>query len=105
VENTITIHFIHRGLAYLIFLGILLWTFCLFSSGLLRYERTKLIAPLALVCLQVLLGILAVLLSPGITANHWVFFDWIALLHQLTGMLLLLSLIYTMYVLRPAHAK
>ena len=104
VENTIMIHFIHRGLAYLIFLGILLWTFRLFTSGLLRYERTKLIAPLGLVCLQILLGILAVLVSPGITANHWVFFDWIALLHQLTGMLLLLSLIYAVYVLRPAHS-
>lgn len=105
VENTIMIHFIHRGLAYLIFLGIVLWTFRLFSSGLLRYERTKLIAPLALVCLQILLGILAVLLSPGIQANHWVFFDWIALFHQLTGMLLLLSLVYAVYVLRPAHSK
>jgi cytochrome c oxidase assembly protein subunit 15 len=105
VENTITIHFIHRGLAYLIFLGIVLWTFRLFSSGLLRYERTKLIAPLGLVCIQVLLGILAVLTSPGIEANHWVFFDWIALLHQLTGMLLMLSLIYAVYVLRPAHSN
>ena len=64
-------------------------------------ERTKLIAPLGLVCLQVLLGILAVLLSPGIEANHWVFFDWIALLHQLNGMLLFLSLVYAIYVLRP----
>jgi cytochrome c oxidase assembly protein subunit 15 len=92
-------------MAYLIFLGILLWTFRLFTSGLLRYERTKLLAPLGLVCLQILLGILALLVSPGITANHWVFFDWIALLHQLTGMLLVLSLVYAVYVLRPAHSK
>jgi cytochrome c oxidase assembly protein subunit 15 len=105
VENTITIQFIHRGMAYLIFLGILLWTFRLFTSGLLRYERTKLLAPLGLVCLQILLGVLALLVSPGITANHWVFFDWIALLHQLTGMLLVLSLVYAVYVLRPAHSK
>ncbi len=105
IENTICIHFIHRGLAYLIFLGILIWTIRLFSSGLLRYQRTKLVAPLGLVCFQLLLGILAVLVSPGIVANHWVFFDWIALLHQLTGMLLLLSLIYAIYVLRPARSK
>jgi cytochrome c oxidase assembly protein subunit 15 len=105
VENTITIHFIHRGLAYLIFLGIALWTFLLFTSGLLRYERTKLVAPLGLVCLQILLGILALWTSPGIVANHWVFFDWIALLHQLTGMLLVLSLIYSIYVLRPGRLK
>ncbi len=105
VGNNIFIQFIHRGLAYLISLGILIWTFRLFSSGLLRYERTKLLAPLGLVCLQVLLGILAVLLSPGIIANHWGFFDWIALLHQLTGMLLLLSLIYAVYMLRPGRLK
>jgi cytochrome c oxidase assembly protein subunit 15 len=105
IENTITIQFIHRGLAYLIFLGILIWTLKLFSSGLLRYERTKLLAPLGLVCVQILLGILALLLSPGIVANHWVFFDWIALLHQLTGMLLLLSLVYAVYILRPGRLK
>lgn len=103
LENKITIHFIHRGLAYLIFIGILIWTFRLFSSGLLRFDRGKLVAPFALVCLQILLGIVTVLLSPGIVANHWVFFDWFALLHQLTGMLLLLSLVYALYVLRPAH--
>ncbi|HVY75757.1 MAG TPA: COX15/CtaA family protein [Puia sp.] len=103
LENKITIHFIHRGLAYLIFIGILVWTFRLFSSGLLRFDRGKLIAPFALVCLQILLGIVTVLLSPGIVANRWVFFDWFALLHQLTGMLLLLSLVYALYVLRPAH--
>lgn len=105
VDNNICIQFIHRGLAYLIFLGILIWTLRLFSSGLLRYVRTKLLAPLGLVCLQVLLGILAVLTSPGIVANRWVFFDWMALLHQLTGMLLLLSLIYAVYVLRPGRLK
>ncbi|MEO6962568.1 MAG: COX15/CtaA family protein [Puia sp.] len=105
VENTITIQFIHRGLAYVIFAGILTWTTLLFSSGLLRYERTKLVAPLGLVCVQILWGILALLLSPGIEANHWVFFDWIALFHQITGMLLLLSLVYAVYMLRPGRLK
>jgi cytochrome c oxidase assembly protein subunit 15 len=105
VENTITIQFIHRGLAYLIFLGVLLWTGLLFSSGMLRYERTKLVAPLGLACIQVLLGILALLLSPGMVANRWVAFDWIALMHQITGMLLLLSLVYAVYVLRPGWLK
>jgi cytochrome c oxidase assembly protein subunit 15 len=105
VENTITIHFIHRGLAYLILLGIFLWTVWLFKSGLLRYQRTRMLAPLGLVCLQVLLGVAAVLLSPGIRPNRWVFFDWIALLHQLTGMLLLLSLVYALYMLKPVHPK
>jgi cytochrome c oxidase assembly protein subunit 15 len=95
------IHFIHRNLAYLIFLGIFAWTLRLFRSGIIRNQRTRLLLPMALTILQILLGIFALLTSPNIEANHWVAFDWIALLHQLNGMLLLFSLIYAIYVLRP----
>jgi len=102
VGNTITIHFVHRNLAYLILLGISIWTLLLFRSGIIRNQRTRLLFPLALVLLQILLGILALVTSPGIVANHWVAFDWLALLHQLNGMLLLFSLIYAIYVLRPS---
>jgi len=102
ISNKITIHFIHRNLAYLIFLGISLWTLVLFRSGIIRNQRTRLLFPLGLVLLQILLGILALLTSPGIIANRWVVFDWLALLHQLNGMLLLFSLIYAIYVLRPS---
>jgi heme a synthase len=101
VANTITIHFIHRNLAYLIGLGIILWTLRLFRSGIIRNQRTRLLLPLGLVLFQILLGIGTLIASPGIVANHWVLFDWLALLHQLNGMLLLLSLIYAIYVLRP----
>jgi cytochrome c oxidase assembly protein subunit 15 len=62
----------------------------------------RLLYPLGLVILQIVLGILALITAPGIQANRWVAFDWIALLHQLNGMLLLFSLIYAIYVLRPA---
>ncbi len=101
IGNPVTIHFIHRNLAYLIGLGVLLWTLLIFSSGMIRNQRTRLVLPLGLVFSQILLGILALLTSPGIVANHWVAFDWIALLHQMNGMLLLFSLIYAIYVLRP----
>jgi cytochrome c oxidase assembly protein subunit 15 len=102
VGNGITIHFIHRNLAYLILIGVSLWTLRLFRSGIIRNQRTRLLLPLGLVLFQVILGILALLTSPGIVANHWVAFDWLALLHQLNGMLLLFSLIYAIYVLRPS---
>jgi cytochrome c oxidase assembly protein subunit 15 len=102
VGNAITIHFIHRNLAYLILIGVSLWTLRLFRSGIIRNQRTRLLLPLGLVLFQVILGILALLTSPGIVANHWVVFDWLALLHQLNGMLLLFSLIYAIYVLRPS---
>jgi cytochrome c oxidase assembly protein subunit 15 len=101
IGNPIMIHFIHRNLAYLILLGIFGWTIRLFRSGLIRYQRTRLLFPFGFAFLQILLGIMALYTSPGIRANHWVAFDWIALLHQLNGMLLLFSLIYSVYVLRP----
>jgi cytochrome c oxidase assembly protein subunit 15 len=102
IGNTIMIHFIHRNLAYLILLGVSGWTLGLFRSGIIRHQRARLLLPLYLVFVQILLGILVLITSPGILANHWVAFDWLALLHQLNGMLLLFSLIYAIYVLRPA---
>jgi cytochrome c oxidase assembly protein subunit 15 len=101
IGNPIMIHFIHRNLAYLIMFGIFGWTLRLFRSGIIRNQRTRLLLQMGLTVSQILLGILALLTSPGIIANHWVAFDWIALLHQLNGMLLLFSLIYAIYVLRP----
>jgi cytochrome c oxidase assembly protein subunit 15 len=101
IGNPVTIHFVHRNLAYLILFGIILWTIRLFRSGIIRNQRMRLLLPLTLTLLQILLGILTLLTSRGIVANHWVVFDWLALLHQLNGMLLLFSLIYAIYVLRP----
>jgi cytochrome c oxidase assembly protein subunit 15 len=101
VGNKITIHFIHRNLAYLILIGISIWTVRLFRSGIIRTQRGRLLFPLILALLQIILGILALITSPAIVANRWVAFDWIALLHQFNGMLLLFSLIYAIYVLRP----
>jgi heme a synthase len=101
IGNKITIHFIHRNLAYLILIGISIWTARLFRSGIIRTQRGRLLFPLILVLLQIILGILALIASPAIVANRWVAFDWIALLHQFNGMLLLFSLIYAIYVLRP----
>jgi len=103
IGNKITIHFFHRNLAYLIFIGIIIWTARLFRSGIIRTQRGRLMLPLVLVLLQIILGILALITSPGIVANRWVAFDWMALLHQFNGMLLLFSLIYAIYVLRPVN--
>jgi cytochrome c oxidase assembly protein subunit 15 len=43
-----------------------------------------------------------VLTSPGIIANRWVFFDWFAQLHQLTGMLVLLLMIYMLFTVKAS---
>ena len=100
VENKITIHFIHRGLAYLLTAHMLLWYYRVAKikeSDLLRVTR---FIPLLLVILQVILGIASVLTSPTIIPNHWGLFEWMAQLHQLVGMCLLLSFIWVLYLVR-----
>ena len=100
IDNTTLIHFIHRGLAYLLFVLIVIWTVKLFRvKGSVLFEKTKWI-PLAVVMLQLILGIVTVLTSTGIVPGHWGVFEWMAQLHQLTGMLLLLSLVWILFIVR-----
>lgn len=99
VENKITVHFIHRGLAYLLLLLTIVWTFkarqTIPSSS--WFDKTKWL-PLFLIVLQALLGILSVLTSPSIVPNHWVTFDWMAQLHQIVAMLYLLCMVWMLYI-------
>ncbi|MCX8019787.1 MAG: COX15/CtaA family protein [Chitinophagaceae bacterium] len=97
LENKITVHFIHRRLAYLFLILVIMLTVRLFrlnGSALLR--RTRWI-PLFLTLLQILLGVFTVFTSVKIIPNKWGIFEWLAQLHQLTGMLLLLSLVWLLY--------
>lgn len=100
VDNKITIHFIHRGLAYLLLILIILLTIRLYkitSSSILKKTRWW---PILLVSAQVILGIAAVLMSLKIVPNQWGPFEWMAQLHQLVAMCLLLSLIWILYLVR-----
>jgi heme a synthase len=99
IENEITIHFIHRGLAYLLLLATLVLTVKLYRVSRMPalLMRVRVIAFL-LVCLQVVLGIIAVLTSTGIIPNQWGTFEWTAQLHQVVAMLFLLSLITILYL-------
>jgi cytochrome c oxidase assembly protein subunit 15 len=90
--NVISIHFIHRTLAYLLLVLILLWWYRAKRHRISLYFNKIKHWPLLLVITQVLLGILAVLNSPGIVHGYFGIFEWLAQLHQLIGMLLLLSL-------------
>jgi cytochrome c oxidase assembly protein subunit 15 len=101
IDNKITIHFIHRNLAYLIlFLTCLLsWKLYTLKTPSETFNKIKAI-PLLLVILQVALGILSVLTSPGIIPNHWGAFDWFAQLHQVAGMLFALALVGLFYTVR-----
>ena len=100
LENKIAIHFIHRSLAYLIFVLIIVWTvkaYRIKTSSL--FNKTKPL-PIFIVSLQVLLGVLSVITSVHIVPNKWGVFEWMAQFHQLVAMLLLLSLVWMLYLVR-----
>jgi len=98
VNNTIWIHFVHRGLAYLLVLMMIWWSMKLFRIHGNLFWNTMRRMPLILVLLQVLLGIFTVLSSAHIIPGVWAGFEWLAQLHQLVGMLLLLSVVNIIYI-------
>jgi len=101
IDNKILVHFIHRGLAYVLLILIIIWSIQLWKAkGSLLFRKIRMI-PLILTTLQVLLGIFSILTSTGIIPGQWGTFEWMAQLHQLTGMCLLLSLVFTLFVIRP----
>jgi cytochrome c oxidase assembly protein subunit 15 len=65
------------------------------------FHATRII-PLGIVIMQAMMGIASVLLAKQIVPNRWGGFEWMAQLHQLGGMLLLLSLVWGMYLTRRA---
>lgn len=100
IDNKITIHFIHRGLAYLLLVFISILTIQLYRikrSSLLNKTRWW---PMFLILGQVVLGVIALLSSLQIVPNRWGMFEWMAQLHQLTAMLLLISLIWLLYIIK-----
>ncbi len=95
LSNNITIHFIHRGLAYLLTLLIVLWYFkaAVFKTNKrLNQWRQRL---LLVVLLQVVLGVLTVL---NATDNSKLVLYGV--LHQFTAMLLLISVTMVLYLVR-----
>lgn len=97
-HNKIAVHFIHRTLAYLVTFFVIIWWYSARTvSYSAAFNKVKNL-PVFLVMAQVVLGILTVLNSPKITAGRFGVFEWLAEMHQLTGMLLLLSLIAVIYM-------
>ncbi len=102
IDNKITIHFVHRLLAYLLFIFSLIWSLQAYRVTAAKNHFRKLRwLPLFIICIQILLGILTVLTSTKIVANHWGFFEWLAELHQITGMLFLTCMLYMLYLIKP----
>lgn len=105
VDNKILIHFIHRGLAYLLLAMVILLTIQLYripGSSLFKTNRKW---PLILVTLQVILGVMSVLTSLKTVPDQWGVFEWMAQWHQLVAIVLLLSLVWTLYIVRSRVVK
>lgn len=99
-HNKFAIHFIHRTLAYILGIWIIIWWWKakqVYGSPLFNRIKSW---PLYLVLLQIALGIASVLTSPNIVLGSFGAFEWMAQLHQLTGMLLLVALLALSYILR-----
>ena len=102
--NKLTVQFIHRSLAYLLFLAVSIWTIASIRlEPLPALFRNLRWLPLLLIVVQVLLGIGSLLTSPGIIPHRWVVFDWLAQLHQITGLLFLLTMIGMLYLVTPGR--
>jgi len=93
-DNPITVHFIHRSLAYLLTILIVVW---FARSKKIRGSlfKTTNWLPLGLVLIQLILGISTVLESPDPNALRW-----LGVTHQFVAMCLLLSLIFEFYLLQ-----
>jgi len=100
LENKITIHFMHRGLAYLILLLTIWFTIkaapIKISGVFNRFKYT----PLVFVLIQVLLGIFTLLSSDTIQPNKWRVFESIALSHQMIAMFFMFSMVLQIYLIK-----
>jgi Uncharacterized protein required for cytochrome oxidase assembly len=99
-KNMLAIQFIHRTTAYLIFILVavkFLYEYRLQGNPLFTYIKW---AGYVLVLIQISLGILTVLSSRKIVPNIWGGFETLALIHQLVGMVFLLSMVFSYYLLQ-----
>lgn len=94
-DHPLVIHFIHRNLAYVLTVLVIIWSVKAFAvKGSSLFQKVKLL-PLLMVLLQVILGVFTVLHA----ANPSLFL-WLGVAHQFVAMLLLLSLVFMLYIIR-----
>ncbi len=103
--NPLAIHFVHRTLAYVLFIVTVLWWIKarkLDESPIFNRLKNW---PLILVFLQVILGIITVLNGDEMGVSTFGLFESFAQLHQLTGMLLFLVFIAAAHYLKETPRK
>ena len=99
----INVHFVHRGLAYLLFV-IIIVGYVKMRKAAKQAQVTTLgksaLWMLGLVITQVVLGIVTVLSAPQIVPGHFALFEMLAELHQLVAMSLLMACITSIFLIR-----
>lgn len=104
-SNPITLHFIHRGLAYTLCILIGIWFYRVAKTRHVFLGKWKWI-PLLLVVLQITLGVFTVLKSPGYNLYQPLksAFVWLGVAHQFTAMCLVMVFTLLLYTVRKrAH--
>lgn len=99
-SNKIAVQFIHRGVAYILFIAVVAWGLKAFKTpGTGLFRRSRFLPPL-LILIQVVLGIVTVILSPY--GNNLV---WFGVAHQLTAMLFLVTIVFMLYIIRSSRLQ
>lgn len=101
VNDKINVHFIHRGLAYLLLMATIAW---FVKTGRAAGNNTLFVRarvwPMVLIMLQVLLGIVTVISAPHIVLGKFGFFESLAEMHQLVAMFFLMSMMVNLYIIK-----
>ena len=104
-KNIIAIQFIHRMIAYSIFILFVIKFFYEYKLHYHRLSQSVKWLSYGLVILQICLGILTLLNSIHMNPATWGKFESLALAHQFTGILLVLTMILSTYLLRAKKIK
>jgi cytochrome c oxidase assembly protein subunit 15 len=100
VNHPIVVHFVHRTLAYLLFVAILFISIrSAKMNGSLLWKKWRFL-PMILVFIQVLLGIGSVLMATETQRNGFGAFEWAAQIHQIVAMFLLMALLFHLFLVR-----
>jgi cytochrome c oxidase assembly protein subunit 15 len=95
IDNKITVQFIHRGFAYVLLVTVIIWFIkAVRTKGSLLFAKLKFI-PLALIILQVILGVTTVVTSPY--GNNLV---WFGVAHQFVAITFLMAIVFMLYIIR-----
>jgi heme a synthase len=108
INHPINIHFIHRGLAYMLLLVMIVWFVA--ASKTAKQNMESLLGryrwwPMILTLVQVVLGIITVVSAPAITFGKFGQFELLAQLHQIVAMLLLIALVMNLYLIKKRLAN